>query len=211
MRTRLAIAASAVALLAGGAAGAEVSEAVRNSIARLNYAGHGTRYNCTATIVAANAAVTTKSCIASVDPESIHLVSGFDRGTLTEHRRVTRVLYDGADEDVAVLCTDAAFEDAGAFADYSDAEPGDRLIVAGYWKPRNQTLNSRACTVAERSAADGSLVVDCGLPSGGGGAPAFTEVDGTVRLYGIATGTSEQATRFARWRGDSPDKACTRP
>ncbi len=92
MIRRLASSALAIALLAGGAVAADVPEDVRNSIARLNYAGHGTRYNCTATVVAASAAITSKSCIATVDPTSIHLVSGFDRGNWTEHRRVTRVV-----------------------------------------------------------------------------------------------------------------------
>lgn len=211
MMARLAWSALAVAVLAGEAVGAEVSENVRNSIARLNYAGHGTRYSCTATIVAANAAMTTKSCIATVDPVSIHLLSGFDRGTWKEHRRVTHVLYHGADNDVALLCTDAAFEEAGAFADFSDAGPGDGLIVAGYWAPRDQTLNSRSCDVADQTAADGALIVDCGLSPGGGGAPAFTEADGTVQLYGIAISGTDRQTHIKRWNGNAPDQACARP
>jgi V8-like Glu-specific endopeptidase len=214
MIARLAITAIAVALLAGGAAADTVSESVRNSIARLNYAGHGTRYHCTATVVAPNAAMTTKSCIASVDPTSIHLVSGFDRGTWTEHRRVTRAVFDSSDNDVALLCTDATFEVAGAFSDVPDGEGGDMpdsLLVAGYWAPRHQTLNVRSCGISERRAPDGSMILDCGVPAGGGGAPAFTETDGTVRLHGIAIAGPADTTRIARWRGDAPEQACTFP
>jgi protease YdgD len=175
-----------------------------SAIGRINNSAYG---RCSAILVAPDVALTAAHCIYNVrsrrflQPASIHVLFGFDRGRYDFHATVARITIPGeyrpadrtasAPHDWAVLHLVEPVP--GDFAPLRLAEgppsPDAQIAAAGFAQERSEVLTaSPPCRLA-RGTADGLLLADCRVSHGFSGGPMIDTVAGTLVGMSIAIAT----------------------
>ncbi len=145
-----------------------------DSIGRLNYAGYKKRVHCTAFLVSPKIAMTAAHCIEGLQPEDVHLLLGYDRGSWREHLRATHFWLSPNGEDLAALCL---AQPAGAeplTLHAVTAKQNQAISVLGYGLPGVHRMSRKNCQVKAISPR-GGLVLDCPVTKGTSGGPVLTE------------------------------------
>lgn len=169
------------------------------SIGRLNMAGHRFRKHCTATLVAPDLALTAQHCLrqflseAAAQPEDLHLLLGYDRGSWVEHRRIEAFLFPDADSasvDVAYLrLTEPSVVQPLAIR----PEPptvGENLIQVGYAADRPHIASVEPDCVVLQPLPKGAWLHSCDPEPGTSGGPLLVMEEGGYRVAAINIGRS---------------------
>lgn len=147
-----------------------------------------------------------------IQPGSVHVLLGYERGAFRAHARVARlVIADGYDparpvatlgRDRAVLVLDHAIAGADSILPVAAPPMGTPVPVrvAAYDQDRAEhALGSPPCTLSSGPHdATGAIVLDhgCAVTHGASGAPLVASIDGRDRVVGmVVAGTA--ATNLA--------------
>lgn len=145
------------------------------SIGRLNYAGYKKRQHCTAFLVAPQIAMTAAHCVEGLQPDQVHLLLGYDRGSWREHLRTTHFWLSPDGEDLAALCLarPASAPPLGLRVEET-AKQDQTLSVLGYGLPGVHRMSRKDCRVKAISPG-GALILDCPVTKGTSGGPVLTQ------------------------------------
>ncbi len=156
------------------------------AIGRLNHAGYRQQRHCTAVLVAPDIALTAAHCLEGLEAKESHLLLGYDRGDWLEHLRPSRLVPLG--RDLAALCLRKSAKTRPLPLAGTSADQGDSLTAAGYGKPAVHRLQRRDCNVVVADD-EGTLRLDCPLPSGSSGGPLLR--DGEVVAIAVASNAAQ--------------------
>lgn len=162
-----------------------------SAIGRMNYAGYKTRQHCTAFLVAPQVAMTAAHCIDGLEPDQVHLLLGYDRGSWQQHLRAKGFWRSPDGEDLAALCLAEPAQAAPLSVAPGEVAPGEELAILGYGLPSVHLLSRRDCLVDALSPR-GGVVLNCPVSKGTSGGPVFSRTTEAVVAVISAT-TQEQS------------------
>jgi protease YdgD len=192
----LAALAAAPAPAAGGERAPDAAlEPLRPAIARLNHAGFSRRQHCTAVLVGPRTVATAAHCVAGIEPEDMHVLTGYDRVEWIEHLRPVSAHLADDGRDVAVLCLAEPSAARPVTVSADAPAPGERLVAAGYGRPAVHRLTAAACPVAARGT-DGRVRAACTLAGGASGGPVLRIGKGGAEVLAIVSRSGERGSLF---------------
>ena len=177
--------------------------AQNNAIARLNYAGFKNRGNCTATLIAKNAALTARHCTSKYSKTQMHLLFGYAKSEWVEHRRI-KSIHRHKSRDIAILCLDKSAKvkpmEVAANPAGKPAKSVSKATATGYRRSRPHLPTSETCTFQPGKTY---ARFSCKLEPGMSGAPVMQN----NKLVGVVSGTTATYT-LIELAVDLPEAKC---
>ena len=168
-----------VALTLPGPPAVAVDSETAAAIGRLNYAGFKEKQHCTAFLVGPQVAMTAAHCLDGLEPDQVHLLLGYDRGSWQQHLRAGSFWRSPDGEDIAALCLKELANAAPLAVTAGGVAPGEELSVLGYGLPSVHLLSRRDCLVKADTAQDG-VVLNCPVSKGTSGGPVLSRTSEEV-------------------------------
>jgi len=184
------------------------------AIGKVNYAGYSSRSTCTGVLVAPDRVITAAHCVLAAgntlrEPEEVHFVAGYDRGSYTEHalgRKIlmapgyleTRSKFARFERDYAVIILERALNIPPVPLTNITDTTVLNVIHAGYRHNRPEALTiTKPCLMLPRDVIPWAS--SCPTAGGSSGGPVFSiDKDGTgVSLAGIMIATMGKAASLA--------------
>ncbi|KQT54554.1 hypothetical protein ASG43_02895 [Aureimonas sp. Leaf454] len=176
-----------------------------SSVGRINNSAYG---RCSAILVSPDTALTAAHCLYNarsrrfLQPASIHVLFGFDRGRYGFHATVRDIVvperYRPADilasapHDWAVLRLAKPVPDAFAPLALAagPASPGTEIQAAGFAQERSEILTASTPCRVEGATFDGLLLADCRISHGFSGGPLIDLQTKELVAMGVAVATN---------------------
>ena len=178
--------------------------AVEPAVARLNHAGYRERMHCSASLVGPREVVTARHCVEGLPVGDLHVLLGYDRGGLVEHRRVASV-EAAPDRDVARLCLDAEAA-APPLASSAERVAAGPALALGYPASRAHRQVPHPCALSPVPGEPVALL-DCPLEPGMSGAPVSVGQGAAARVVGVVSASGEGRS-VAVLLGALPEGGC---
>ena len=192
MRSPGALGLAVVLLLAGPLAAApEDPPETVPAVGRLNHAGYRELQHCTVSLIAPREAITARHCVEGLPTGDLHVLLGYDRGDLAEHRRVASVEASSG-WDIARLCLDAPAAVAPLAASAERPAPGP-AETRGYPRSRPHAQDPRTCRLGPMAGRP-QAELDCPLEPGMSGSPVVVGEGEAARVIGVASASNATAS-----------------
>ena len=175
------------------------------AIGRLNHAGFKSRAHCTSFTTKDGALITAAHCLPGILTDTVHVLLGYEQGTLQHHSRTPASAYLTLPErDIAALCN-APKTSGGMTLSQEPPSPGTKITVRGYGAPNVHVLQETTCSVQTTSNPD-FVVLDCALPPGTSGAPVT--IAETGHIIGLVSASAPARTLVSRLTPDMIEHLC---